>query len=54
MLPPKITLISPICSSSSGDSPDDVHPDGHLMVPVLLAASSSFDLEKFTLLQIVS
>jgi hypothetical protein len=27
--------------------PDDVRPDGHLASPVLLAVTSSFDLEKF-------
>jgi hypothetical protein len=50
MLPPKIMLISPICSSSSGgggDWPGDVRPDGVPEPLVLQVVASSCDLEKF-------
>jgi hypothetical protein len=51
MLPPKITLISAICSSpleiSLRRSLDDALPDEDLEVLVLLVAASFYDPERF-------
>jgi hypothetical protein len=42
-----IDLPPPLVHRHQGDLPSDVHPNGHLMAPVLLAVASSSDPEKF-------